>query len=218
MYDFIAHEALGFYSSGEFAAAKPEDAFEVRASGPLLGPLDKFLAWVPETTDTESPQFKAVRLYQDVLRFHLDDADSSALIDADILRLLHGKRIATGDGANDRFVEAMQSLVEREPGPLSAWARYHWAQTLNADGDSVEARRVAIAGRDAFPESRGGNGCHNLVAQIEAKSISVATESVWNAPWPELAVTYRNITEAHFRLVPADWNKLREKNFRVSRQ
>jgi len=217
LYDFIAHEALGFYSSGEFAEAKPEDAFEVRASDPLLGPLDKFLAWQPQTTDTESPQFKAVRLYQDVLRFHLDDADSSALIDADILRLLHGKRIATGDSANDRFVEAMQSLVEREPGPLSAWARYHWAQTLHADGDSVEARRVAIAGRDSFPKSRGGNHCHNLVAQIEAKSISVATESVWNAPWPELAVTYRNITKAHFRLVPADWNKLREKQFRLSR-
>ena len=216
LYDFIAHEALGFYTSGEFAAAKPEDAFEVRASGPLLGPLVRFLAWVPETTDTESPQFKAVRLYQDVLRFHLDDADSSALNDTDILRLLHGKRIVTGDGTNDRFIEAMQSLVEREPGPLSAWARYHWAQTLHADGDSVEARRVAIAGRDAFPESRGGNRCHNLVAQIEQKSISVQTESVWNAPWPELAVTYRNITEAHFRLVPADWNKLREKHFRLS--
>ena len=218
LYDFIAHEALGFYTSGEFAAAKPEDAFEVRASDPLLGPLDKFLAWVPETTDTESPQFKAVRLYQDVLRFHLDDADSSALNDTDILRLLHGKRIVTGDGTNDRFIEAMQSLVEREPGPLSAWARYHWAQTLHADGDSVEARRVAIAGRDAFPESRGGNRCHNLVAQIEAKSISVTTESVWNAPWPELAVTYRNITRAHFRLVSADWNKLREKQFRLSQQ
>ena len=218
LYDFIAHEALGFYTSGEFAAAKPEDAFEVRASDPLLGPLDKFLAWVPETTDTESPQFKAVRLYQDVLRFHLDDADSSALNDTDILRLLHGKRIVTGDGTNDRFIEAMQSLVEREPGPLSAWARYHWAQTLHADGDSVEARRVAIAGRDAFPESRGGNRCHNLVAQIEAKSISVTTESVWNAPWPELAVTYRNITGAHFRLVSADWNKLREKQFRLLSQ
>ena len=218
LYDVIAHEALGFYTAGEVAAAKPEDAFVVRASDPLLDPLDKFLAWVPETTDTESPQFKAVRLYQDVLRFHLDDADLSALNDTDILRLLHGKRIVTGDGTNERFIETMQSLIEREPGPLSAWARYHWAQTLHADGDSVEARRVAIAGRDAFPKSRGGNHCHNLVAQIEAKSISVATESVWNAPWPELAITYRNITEAHFRLVPADWNKLRKKQFRLSQQ
>merc|ERR1712034_124481 len=117
---------------------------------------------------------------------------------------------------NDRFIEAMQSLVEREPGPLSAWARYHWAQTLHGDGDSVEARRVAIAGRDTFPNSRGGKHCHNLVAQIEQKSINTQTESIWNAPWPELSVVYRNITEVHFRLVPADWNKLREKNFRLS--
>ncbi|MDE2657799.1 MAG: MG2 domain-containing protein, partial [Verrucomicrobiota bacterium] len=74
----------------------------------------------------------------------------------------------------------------------------------------------AIAGRDAFPESRGGKHCHNLVAQIEQKSINIQTESIWNAPWPELSVAYRNITEVHFRLVPADWNKFREKNFRLS--
>ena len=75
---------------------------------------------------------------------------------------------------------------------------------------------MAIAGRDAFPNSRGGKHCHNLVAQIEQKSINIQTESIWNAPWPELSVAYRNITEVHFRLVPADWNKLREKNFRLS--
>ena len=75
---------------------------------------------------------------------------------------------------------------------------------------------MAIVGRDAFPNSRGGKNCHNLVAQIEQKSINTQTESIWNAPWPELSVAYRNITEVHFRLVPADWNKLREKNFRVS--
>ncbi|MEC8972288.1 MAG: hypothetical protein VX509_00140, partial [Verrucomicrobiota bacterium] len=171
LYDFIAHEALGFYTSGEFAAAKPEDAFEVTADDPLLGSLAQFLTWQPQTTDTGSPKFKAVRLYQELLRFHRDDADSSARVDADIARLLHGKNIATGDGANNRFVEAMQSIARSEPGPLSAWARYHWAQTLHADGDWVEARRVAIAGRDAFPVSRGGNHCHNLVSQIEAKSI-----------------------------------------------
>ncbi|SVC71153.1 uncharacterized protein METZ01_LOCUS324007, partial [marine metagenome] len=56
LYDFIAHEALDFYTSGEFGASKPEDAFEVQVGDPLLGPLDKFLAWQPQTTDTESPK------------------------------------------------------------------------------------------------------------------------------------------------------------------
>ena len=35
LYDFIAHEALAFYTSGEFAAAKPEDAFEIKATDPV---------------------------------------------------------------------------------------------------------------------------------------------------------------------------------------
>src|SRR6266536_2241542 len=36
LYDFIAHEALKFYSSGEQAAAKPEDAFELSADSPVF--------------------------------------------------------------------------------------------------------------------------------------------------------------------------------------
>ena len=37
LYDFIAHEALEFYTSGEQAAAKPEDAFELSADSPVSG-------------------------------------------------------------------------------------------------------------------------------------------------------------------------------------
>ena len=37
LYDFIAHEALKFYSSGEQAAAKPEDAFELISDKPVYG-------------------------------------------------------------------------------------------------------------------------------------------------------------------------------------
>ena len=33
------------------------------------------------------PTVKAVRLYQDLLRFHQDDADPAARLDADLLRL-----------------------------------------------------------------------------------------------------------------------------------
>ena len=45
LYDFIAHEALEFYTSGEQAAAKAEDAFKLSADTPALDSSDKFLAW-----------------------------------------------------------------------------------------------------------------------------------------------------------------------------
>ena len=147
---------MPFYTSGEFAAAKPEDAFEIKATDPVLDSLDKFLAWNPQTTDTASPHLKAVKLFQDVLRFHRTDSVSAARVDADIARLLFGKNSAVGEGARDRFIEAIRDVAENEPGQLSAWARFHWATALNEKGELVEARRVAIVGRDQFGRIHAG--------------------------------------------------------------
>ena len=44
LYDFIAYQALQFYTSGEQAAAKPEDAFELSADSPILDSAEKFIA------------------------------------------------------------------------------------------------------------------------------------------------------------------------------
>ncbi len=66
LYDFLAFEALDFYASGEQAAAKPEDAFEVMADSPILASVETFLAWKPETTDEDSPTLRAILLYQDL--------------------------------------------------------------------------------------------------------------------------------------------------------
>src|SRR6266480_1218859 len=95
LYDFIAHEALKFYSSGEQAAAKPEDAFELSAESPIFDNAEKFLAWdlqraagilpagesnLPaggrQHADDESPILKALRLYQDLLKFHQNDNEA----------------------------------------------------------------------------------------------------------------------------------------------
>src|SRR5437899_939716 len=45
LYDFIAQEALSFYTSGEQAAAKPQDAFEMAATSPIFDPAEKFIVW-----------------------------------------------------------------------------------------------------------------------------------------------------------------------------
>ncbi len=47
LYDFLAHEALTFYSSGEQAGAKAEDAFELSADSPIFAPAADFLKWQP---------------------------------------------------------------------------------------------------------------------------------------------------------------------------
>ncbi len=213
LYDFIAQEALKFYSSGEQAAAKPEDAFEVSADSPLLGAVEDFLAWKPGAADSDSPALKAIRLYRDLLRFHQKDKDRSAFLDDDLARLIYGHNTAFGENKVLRYKAALKTLVEQwGDHEVSAMARYHWARELQEEGNLVAAHRLALEGAKAFGLSPGGKMCHNLVVEIEAKSASISTERVWNDPLPKITVTYRNITQVYFRAVAFDWAIFLQKN------
>lgn len=207
LYDFIAHAALAFYSSGEQAAAKPEDAFEIPADSPIFSPAETFMAWEPKTADARSPALKAIRLYQELLRFHTGDADQSAFLDADLARLAWANDVSAGEGKPDRYRAALSAFAERHAGhELSAMALYHWAVALRSEQDFAGAHNTARQGKDRFPESIGGKMCQDLMADIEAKSAQISTERVWHGPETKISVTYRNVTKVWFRAVPRDWS------------
>ncbi len=210
MFDFLAHEALKFYSSGEQAGAKAEDAFVLLATSPIFAAADKFMAWkLDAITDTDSKQVKAIRLLQDLLRFHEKDADNTAFIDADLARLVYGQNTAFGEDKNKLYKAALKVSVDRwADHELSARALAYWASVLQQEGDLVEAHKLAKRGIGAHPNSIGGNMCFNIIQQIESKTSSIQTERVWNNPRPKIDVNYRNLTEVHFRVVAYDWNDM----------
>jgi uncharacterized protein YfaS (alpha-2-macroglobulin family) len=206
LFDFVAFDALQFYTSGEQAGAKAEDMFELAADSPALGSTDDFLKWQPQTTDTDSPKLKAIKLYQEVMAFHKNDQDKSAYLDAELSRLQFAHANAFGEDKAARYKAALKQFVEANAGhELSAMARHHWATVLSGENEKVEARKIALAGKNAFPNSNGGKLCANLVLEIEAKSVQVTTERVWTDPLPTLRVSYRNITKVHFRAIQYDW-------------
>jgi hypothetical protein len=206
LFDFIAFEALAFYAAGEQAGAKAEDSFEFDATSPALASVEEFLAWKQATTDEDSPKLKAIKLYQNLLTFHKDDANKDAFLDADLFRLQFAHAHAFGEEKAARYKAALKAFAETwADHELSATARHRWAEVLHAEHESVEARQIAMQGKNAFPNSNGGKLCHNLILQIEAKHIQVLTERVWADPLPVLRVQYRNITKVYFRAVKADW-------------
>jgi hypothetical protein len=227
LYDFVAQEALTFYTSGEQAAAKPEDAFELAAGSPIFAPADEFLAWKLESSDSQSPLVKAILLYQEILRFHQKDTDQAAFLDANLARLVLGYNKAVGEEKAARYKAALKHFVDRfGDHEVSAQARYHWALVLQQEGNVsgtlrvpsgggtrsvpdtdnlVEAHRLAEQGARAFPETAGGKLCYNLQQQIEAKSSAAVTERVWTEPWPKIQVRYRNVSKVYFRAVRDDW-------------
>jgi hypothetical protein len=206
LFDFIAFEALQFYTSGEQAAAKAQDAFEIEANSPIFGTIEAFLAWKPATTDADSPKLKAILLFQKLLGNHLKDDDRHAFLDADLHRLRFGYQQALGEEKNILYKKALNTFAKAHVGnELSARARADWAGVLHAENDFVGARNLAIQGRNTFPASLGGKMCHNLIESIEAKHVQVQTERVWAKPFAKLQVNYRNLTQIHFRAYKASW-------------
>lgn len=206
LYDFVVNNALEFYSAGEQAGSKKIGAFDLLAASPIFGSTADFVNWKPDTEDAESPILKGVLLFQELLRFHQADQDQSALLDADLARINFGNNHAYGEDKTDRYQAALKRFHQQhDEHVISARATHHLAQIAHAASELTRAHKIASEGLTRHPESVGGRRCYNLIQQIEAKSMSVATERVWNAPEPTIAVTYRNLNKVHFRLVKFDF-------------
>ncbi len=208
LFDFLAYDALEFYQAGEQGSVAAEEEFEVDATGPIFDDAKAFLAWRPKSADSTSPALKAIGLYQALLRFHRSDFDPSAYRDADLARLAYGSNVAVGDAKDDRYQAALRRFIdETARHEISARALAALASRLAGEGEPAQARELARRGLDAFPKSAGGAECFNLIQEIETRSAEIKTEQVWNAPWPTINVTYRNVTKIYFRAVRADFEQ-----------
>ncbi len=213
LYDFLAHNALQFYSTGEQAAARAQDAFDLQAGSPIFADAAEFIAWNPEATDETSPTLKAIRLFQDLIRFHQKDDDRAALLDADLLRLEFGNNKAFGEEKTARYKAALKRFADKfADHEISTRALYDWATAVHGEGDWVEARKLAQQGLARFPDSVGGRRCYNLIQLIEARMSQVSTERVWNKPLPTIDVRYRNVTKIYLRAVTFDFEEFVKSN------
>ena len=213
VWDVVIHDAIAFAASGERGLADPEDAFELSATSPALGSPDEFRAWMPGddagVTDADSPILQAAALYRSLLDFHAADADRTAFLAADLDRILWaaGSAVDAGDvTVTDRKTDAIEGFLGRAGDhEIAAQAAHALAEIAREHDDLVEARAIAARAMEKHPTSVGGQLCRNLVKEIDAKELSLATERAWAAPWPVVRVTYRNLTKVHLRLAKADW-------------
>jgi hypothetical protein len=210
VWDVIVRDALAFAESGERGLVDPEDAFELSADGPALGTRDEFLAWRPDedpaVTDRDSPLVQAAGHYRSLLEFHKPDADRTAVLAADLDRILWAAGHAVGDDVGARRQAALEAFIARAGDhETAAMARFHLASVVREQGDLVEARAIATKAVEQHPQSPGARLCKNLIAEVEGKALAVFVERTWARPWPVIRVRYRNLANVHLRVVKADW-------------
>ena len=203
LYDFAAWTALEFYSSAHQAGAQPENAFEIDAASPALGPWEAFIRWRPETNDTESAQYRAAIIYQELLRFHQEKGNRNALADTDLHRLQYIRNIAFGESAAERYQKRLREWTkELGNSDLAAQACHLAAREKMNQDDAPAAMKLCEQGLAMGSSGRGKTNCAALKSQILQKEFEIQTEAVQLPGRPiRLTVRHRNMGRLHLRIV-----------------
>jgi uncharacterized protein YfaS (alpha-2-macroglobulin family) len=227
LYDFLAHRAIDFFVDEKSYLAKPAYRFELNTEGPFKD-AENFVKEKFVSRDTSSDKLWALKLMQDVMRFHLNDATPDALIDVDLKRLgfVYGNSVL--DTKDDLYVKALGFLKEKHKNNPAyveislRMAEYFRDKAQNykpnpnnvGRGDNNRALNIAKDALAKFPKAYGSNGCRQLIAQITEGSLGVQVEQV-NVPNKAILakIEYRNLSAMYFKLIK-NTDKLNKKSFK----
>ncbi len=218
LYDFLAHRAVDFFMNEEPGLTESVNKYKIDAAW-YLNDVDMFLNFFLPKDDTLNLKYNAIKILQDLIRFHQNDAHPGALLDVNLKRLkfVHNElTIANKDSLYLQILQQMANQYKDFPG--SADALYEIASIYfnkgnawkSTDGDVIrlmkrKAELVCDTAIARFPYSQGGLNCKHLKAVINEKFISFQTEKVNVPDQPFLGkVNYGNINKVFMRIVAAD--------------
>ncbi|MDN3666693.1 alpha-2-macroglobulin [Algibacter miyuki] len=213
LFDFLNHAALDFYKTDETHITKPAYKFEID-NPDYLKDSKTFSTLNIESKDATSLQLNALKIYQDVTRFHLKDASPFALAEINIERLKFVENHATFNDKERLLLEALKTeraqLKTHEVSGLYAFeiATIYFNESQKYQPLTVETNRwkakdaieICNSVISEFPKSRAAEKCAVLKSTIERKSLEVTTENFLpiqqNA---RVLVKYKNIDALQFK-------------------
>lgn len=218
LYDFIAHRALAFFTNTEAGLSDPKERFAIRDKK-WFATAQEFIQLPPLPDDALGAD--ALRLWQDLTRFHLKDTDPSALIDLEVNRLVFVHRhIFTAD--KDQLFENALTYITRTHKPEAiAEAYYELAQLYKNQGHTYKTKdpsqihkwknKEALSTCEMvmrqFPNTRAALACASLKAEITTQSIEISVPEFTepNQHFPA-SISFKNTKIAFLKavLVPAD--------------
>lgn len=227
LYDFLAHNALTFYKSSETRITAPADKFLL--SDPQYLADAKVFSQLPLTvidsssTSTKtgfSMELEALKIYQNLIHFHLENNNFFALAICDIARLEFVKSHASFTNSEEILLKALSAGRKRQRiHPTSALYAYKIAEEYVKQGNrfdpensqetdrwklkkALELCRTTIA---KFPQSKGAQKCRSLKQGILRKELRILAEKYLPVQKPSrLLVHYTNLDSLVFQISRLD--------------
>jgi hypothetical protein len=215
LYDLLAHQALVYFKNDERDIRKPAYAFQIDSRN-AFSPAKEFAEIIYKTSDSLSLHHKALLIYQELIRFHLNKQNTEALLDVDIERLEFVYRHSVHEEKELLYKSALEQIIRQyKSSPQTHQASYLLAMFHNQRSsqyripdttyqfEKIIARKILEdVVKDSAVKTEGWTNSFNLLQQIMRPSFSFETEKVNLPGMPSRAlVRYRNISLAHFRII-----------------
>lgn len=228
LFDLLAFRALDYFRNDSRLITKPAVSFELR-DAQLFAPAKEFANYNVTSVDSSAPAYQAIKIYQQVIAFHLNDKDPSALIDADLNRISYVHDNGVMENKDSLYVAALQQMISAyagNPGVHQAsylLAQYYSGLAAQYDPKTDTANRYAYTKAIEILKSvltdttasEGRSNAQNLLNDILKPTINLLSESVNSPGLPfRLLLNFRNVETIYGRIIRLDdkvdgdrWNK-----------
>ena len=229
LFDFLSHNALDFYKTSENSITQPSYKFNIDSTD-FLSPSELFVNLNISSKDSVNLQLNALKVYQNLLRFHQKDKRSKAFISANIERLNFVKHNATFNNPDKEVIKTYEfELNSIKDNPVSALYSFEIASQLvnqaskynpNSETDAEtlrwknkEALSICEETISNFPKSDGAKKCEVLVKRIFKPTLSLKTERYLPIDQPALIlVNYKNLDTLDFDIHKVSLKQLKRFN------
>jgi len=230
LYDFLAHRALDFYENDESGLSLPFEEFSL-TDAKLFQPPASFVLMNLTSPDSLSLKYLSLKLYQDLIRFHLTDKDPSALVDVNLDRLAYVYKNSSLSNPELLYEEALR-LEESKylDHYVYTQIRFRLAQLIYNLGSRYKpeisedyrwnykyALELCTKPLEDFPTSFGGQSCNVLKGIIIKPELNLSTENIVVPNTPvKSQIRAKNLSQVQIRLyrIPyADLTKYQDYNY-----
>ena len=234
LFDFLSHNALEFYKTNETQITKPAYKFEIDNID-FLADSETFSTLSIESKDSTSLQLNALKIYKELIRFHLKDESPFALSDVNIERLKFVNQHATFSDKQDILLKALTAeskknkthkvsgLYDFEIASIYYQQSQFYQPKTNEDNrwKAKEALDICNQVISKFPKSKGAEKCAILKSQIEQLTLQIVTEQFLPIQKDaRLLVRYKNVDDLKFNIYKVSENQYKKflKTYRKDEQ
>ncbi|WP_397362019.1 MG2 domain-containing protein [Olleya sp. R77988] len=212
LFDFLSHNAIQFYKTSENRITQPAYKFTID-NADFLNASQAFSNINITSKDSTSLQLQALKVYQDLIKFHLKDKDPYALTEVNTERLDYVYYNATFDNKDDIYLKALQTEAEKhKTHEVSGLYNFKIATLYNTQGHGYNKDTnpdVRFKIKDAyalckqvitdFPDSKGAGLCKVLLSQIEQPNLTITAEQfVPINTHTRFLIGYKNVEQLTF--------------------